>query len=134
MLVVIKDYIVDKFLTWHTGVNKQTRAWRKWQDENIVRRANTIENMFMNFKYILPVTTHIFNHDEPFGWVPCQDFQQYMYPRRALGDCAVYYFARGSRNQWDGKFHIDDCFGEQDQVFVATNNELDAMMITLKYS
>jgi hypothetical protein len=134
MLAVIKDYIVDKFLTWHTGLSKQERIWRKWQEENIVRRANTIENMFMNFKYIIPVTTQIFNHAEPFGWVPCRDFQQYMYPKRALGDCTVYTFTRGSRNQWDGKFHIDDCFGESDQVFVATNNEVDAMMITLKYS
>jgi hypothetical protein len=128
-----KDYIVDKWLTWRTGLTKQDRIWHKWRRENIVHSANTIENMFMNFDYILPVTTKIFNPKEPFGWVPCKDFQQYMYPRRDLNNCTVYYFARGERNKWDGRFHIDE-FGGYDQVFVATNNSKDAVMIALKYS
>jgi predicted ribosome-associated RNA-binding protein Tma20 len=89
--------------------------------------------MFTNFKYIIPVTSEIFDYQEPFSWVPCEDFEQYMYPRRDLDNCAVYHFARGSRDQWDGLFHLDDCFGEGDQVFVATNNNEDAMMISLKY-
>ena len=124
------EYIKDKWLTWRTGLDKQTQTWLKWEDENIVHRAGTIENMFMNFKYILPVTTMIFDHSEPFGWMPSKDFRQYMYPNRALGDNAVYYFARGYRDEWD--FHFNEFTG--DQVFVATNNEVDAMMITLKYS
>ena len=128
------EYIKDKYLTWRTGNDKQTRIWLKWEDENIVHRARTIENMFMNFKYILPVTTQIFNHAEPFGWHPTKEFREYMYPNRELGDNTVYYFARGTRNQWDGRFHLDGCFGERDQVFVATNNERDAIMIALKYT
>ena len=88
----------------------------------------------MNFEYILPVSTNIFHLDEPFGWTPCKDFKQYMYPNRALGDCAVYYFARGYRDEWDVRFHLNDMRPEQDQVFVATNNGVDAMMIALKYS
>lgn len=129
------EYIKDKWLTWRTGLTKQERVWHKWQDENIVRRASTIENMFMHFKYILPVSTQIFA-DGPFGWVslPCTDFKQYCYPNRDLDNCAVYIFARGYRDQWDGMFHLNDLRHEQDQVFVATNNEVDAMMITLKYS
>lgn len=128
------EYIVDKWLTWRTGQDKQTRTWLKWEEENIVHRAGTIENMFMHFKYILPVTTQIFNHAEPFGWHPTKEFREYMYPNRELGDNTVYYFARGTRNQWDGRFHLNGCFGERDQVFVATNNEKDAFMIALKYS
>jgi hypothetical protein len=128
------EYIKDRWLTWRTGLPKQEREFQKWEEENIVHRASTIENMFMNFKYILPVTTQIFNHAEPFGWHPTKEFRQYMYPNRALGDNTVYYFARGTRNQWDGRFHLDGCFGERDQVFVATNNEKDAFMIALKYS
>ena len=129
----LKDYVVDRWLTWRTGQDKQTRDFNKWYDETVVRQASTIENVFMNFQYIIPVSTKIFNLDEPFGWCPCQDFKQYLYPRRSLGDNAVYYFARGYRDQWDGKFHLNDLRHEQDQVFVATNNSKDAMMITLKY-
>ena len=130
----IVEYIVDKYLTWRTGNDKQTRTWLKWEEENIVRRASTIENRFMHFKYILPVTTQIFNHAEPFGWYPNKEFREYMYPNRELGNNAVYYFARGYRDQWDGKFHLHDLRAEQDQVFVATNNERDAIMIALKYT
>lgn len=128
------EWIVDKWLTWRTGLDQQERNWRKWQEENIVLCATTIENMFMNFEYIIPVSTRIFDLDEPFGWCPCKDFKQYLYPTRSLGDNAVFYFARGYRDQWDGKFHLNDLRHEQDQVFVATNNERDAIMISLKYS
>lgn len=88
----------------------------------------------MNFKHIIPVTTNIFDLDEPFGWCPCDDFKQYLYPIRSLGDCAVYCFARGYRDKWDNRFHLNDLLHEQDQVFVATNNKNDAIMIALKYS
>lgn len=124
----------DKWLTWHTGKDKQTREWEAWRDVNIVLRANTVENMFMNFKHIIPVSTNIFDLDEPFGWAPCKDFKQYLYPTRQLGDNAVFYFARGFRDQWDGQFHLNDIRAEEDQVFVATNDDRDAMMIALKYS
>ena len=130
----IIEYIADRYLTWRTGLDKQTRDHRKWFNENVVHGAGTIENMFMNFKYIIPVSTNIFCFDEPFGWTPSKDFKQYMYPSRALGDCTVYYFARGFRDQWDGRFHINDLRHEQDQLFVATNNDNDAVMIALKYS
>lgn len=128
------EWIVDKWLTWRTGQNKQTREYLKWYDETVVMRACTIENVFMNFKYIVPVSTKIFDLDEPFGWTPCEDFKQYMYPARALGDNTVYYFARGYRDPWDGLFYLDDLRHDRDQVFVATNNSKDAMMIALKWS
>jgi len=132
--VQVIEYIVDRYLTWRTGVDKQTRDHRKWYDETVVHRASTIENMFMNFKYIIPVSTNIFFLDDPFGWTPSKEFRQYMYPARDLGDCSVYYFARGYRDQWDGRFHLNDLRCDQDQVFVATNNDNDAVMIALKYS
>ncbi len=128
------EYIKDKWLTWHTGLDKTTRNHRKWYEETVIQSAGTIENMFMNFKHIVPVSTNIFDFDEPFGWCPCKDFKQYLYPNRQLGDCSVYYFARGYRDQWDGRFHLNDIRHEQDQLFVATNNDRDAIMIALKYS
>lgn len=128
------EWIKDRYLTWCTGLNKQQRVWRKWQEENIVLRASTIENMFMHFKHIVPVSTRIFDLDEPFGWAPCEDFQQYQYPNRELGNNAVFYIARGYRDRWNGQFHLNDLIHDQDQVFVATNNDVDAMLIALKYS
>ena len=128
------EWIQDRYLTWRTGYNKQERAWNEWQQNTIVYRAHTIENMFMNFKYIIPVNTSIFDYSDPFGWAPCQDFKQYMYPVRELGDNAVYSFKRGYWNHVDARFHICDFAGDTDQVFVATNNDQDAIVIALKYS
>lgn len=132
--MVVIERIRDRYLTWRTGLDKQTRDHRKWYDETVAHHAGTIENMFMNFQYILPVSTNIFDIDEPFGWSPSKDFRQYMYPNRALGDNTVYYFARGYRDEWDGRFHINEFRCDQEQVFAATNNETDAVMIALKYS
>jgi len=128
------EWIKDKYLTWKTGYDKQEREWRKWQDTNIVFRANTVQNKFMHFKYIIPVSTQIFDESEPFGWCPHKEFKQYLYPQRELGDNAVYSFERGYWNQHDNRFHICDLIAELDQVFVATNNEQDAIMIALKYA
>lgn len=128
------EYIKDQYLTWRTGLNKKDRDWYKWQGGHINARSTTIENMFMHFEYIIPVSTQIYDLSYPFGWVPCEDFKQYLYPNRELGDNAVYYFARGYRDPWDGRFHLNDIRAEQDQVFVATNNKVDAVMIALKYS
>ena len=128
------ERIKDRYLTWRTGQDKPTRDFRNWYDGTVVSRAGTIENMFMHFKYIIPVSTNIYDLSHPFGWIPCEDFKQYMYPNRQLGDNTVYYFARGYRDKWDGKFHLNDLRHEQDQVFVATNNERDALMIVLKYT
>jgi hypothetical protein len=128
------EWVKDRYLTWRTGLNKEDRDWYKWQGGHIVNRATTIENMFMHFDHIIPVSTKIFDLSYPFGWVPCEDFKQYLYPARELGDNTVYYFARGYRDPWDGKFHLNDMRCEQDQVFVATNNSKDAVMIALRYS
>lgn len=128
------EWIKDCWLTWRTGLDRQTRDHQKWYRETVVQTAITVENMFMNFKYIVPVSEKIFDLDEPFGWVPCEDFKQYMFPNRNHDNCVVYYYARGYRDPWDGRFHLNDLRCEQDQVFVATNNEVDAMMIALKYS
>ena len=132
--MAVINWIIDRYLTWRTGCNKEERAWRQWCDQNIVARATTIENMFMNFQYIIPVSTSIFDANEPFGWCPCEDFKQYLYPNRELGDNAVYYFARGYRDPWDGQFHFNELRCDPDQVFVATNNLSDAITITLRWA
>ncbi len=128
------ELIKDKYLTWRTGKNKQLRTWEKWRDETIVFRAGTVENMFMNFKHIIEVDPDkIFDLDEPFGWNTKAEFDQFQYPHRELGNNTVWYWCRCTKNQWDGKLHFDE-MGGSDYLFVATNNDKDAIIIALKYS
>jgi hypothetical protein len=89
--------------------------------------------MFMHFKYIIEVDTNKFTDPaEPFGWVPCADAKQYFWPDRPLGNNAVWRFERVIWDQWDKCWHINS-LGDEDKIFVATNNDKDATMIALKY-
>jgi hypothetical protein len=129
-----KEKIIDWYLTRRTGKSRAQRDWESWYEQNVVYRAHTIENMFMHFKHVIEVRPdRFFDHREPFSWVPNTDARQYFWPQRELGDNAVWRFERVVKDTWDGRWHVNDVMGE-DRVFVATNNEQDAVMIALKYS
>lgn len=133
-MVRIKDYIVDKWLTWRTGKPRAEREWIEWYEENVVYRASTIPNMFMHFKHIIVVDANkFFDLCEPFAYVPCADARQYFWPQRELGNNAVWRFERVIWNQWQNQWDING-MGDRDKVFVATNDDRDAMMIALKYA
>jgi hypothetical protein len=134
MIRRVLESLQDQYLTWHTGRAREDREFRQWADCTVVQNATTIENMFQNFRHIVPVSTRVFDLDEPFGWIPCPEFREFLYPTRPLGHNAVWYFARGFRDAWDGRFHISDLRAEQDQVFVATNSDQDAVIIALRWS
>lgn len=130
----LKDILIDKYLTWRTGKNKAQREWEEWYEVNVVYRASTIDNMFMHFKHVIEVDIKKFmDPHEPFAWVPNSDAKQYFWPQRALGNNAVWRFERLYWNQWEQRWYIND-MGDTEKVFVATNNERDAIMIALKYS
>jgi hypothetical protein len=125
--------IEDKYITWRTGKDKSQREWEAWYEQNVVYRASTIDNMFMNFKHVIEVDVGKFTDPcEPFTWVPCKDARQYFWPARKLGENAVWRFERVYWNEWEKRWHIND-MGDADKIFVATNNDRDAMMIALKY-
>ena len=133
-LTSLLEILKDKYLTWRTGKNKTQRMWEEWVDKTIVRRAHTVENYYANFKYIIRVNPNlIWNMYEPFGWVTVKEFKQYEYPIKELGDNAVVNWFRVEYNQWSNMYDINEMYG-YDMTFVATNNEQDALMITLKYA
>lgn len=130
---ILKD-LKEQYLNWRTGTTAEERIWQKWIDVNVVIRASTVENKLMHFKHIIEVKPERwFDYSEPFGWIPVKDARKFLYPSRPLGDNAVWIWVRGDRNQWDGFFHEDE-LGGRDCLFVATNNDRDAMLIALKYS
>jgi hypothetical protein len=129
----LKEYIVDRWLTWRTGKSKEEREWIQWYEENVVYRASSITNMFQNFKHVIEVDTHKFmDPAEPFAWVPNKDARQYFWPQRPLGNNAVWRFERVILDKWTNTWYISG-MGDQDKVFVATNNDKDAIMIALKF-
>lgn len=134
MKTTLKEYLVDRYLTWRTGDDKATREWKAWYETNVNYRATRINDMFKNFKYVILVDIDKFvDHSEPFTWVPNKDARQYFWPQRELGNNAVWRFERvirypSTNNEWEV-----NSIGGEDHIFVATNNDRDAMMITLKY-
>lgn len=130
----LKEYISDKYLTWRTGKDKAQRDWEAWYERNVVYRASTIENMFMHFEHIIEVDWRKFITDGGMGcWVPVEGARQYFHPQRELGNNAVWRIERVRKDQWDNRWHVNELCGE-DRIFVATNNEQDALMIALKYA
>lgn len=129
----IKKYIVDRWLTWRTGKDKPTRDWEAWYETNVVYRAGTVSNMFMHFKHVIVVSPNtFFDLREPFAYVPCEDARQYFWPQRPVTETCVWRFERVMWNQWTEEWDING-MGDRDKVFVATNNDADAIMIALKY-
>jgi hypothetical protein len=127
------EWVKDKWLTWRTGKSKEEREWADWYETTVVYRASTIPNMFMHFKHVIEVDTFKFmDPAEPFAWVPCADAKQYFWPQRPVTNTCVWRFERVIWDKWDNCWHINT-LGDEDKVFVATNNDRDAMMIALKY-
>lgn len=126
------DYLEDKYLTWKTGKNKAEREWNAWYEQNVNYRAHRISSMFEKFKHIIEVDIETFiDPHEPFTWVPCADAKQYFWPQRELGNNAVWRYERVIP-YGDNEYYING-IGDREIIFVATNNDVDAMMIRLKY-
>ena len=128
------EWIRDWYLTRKTGKTKAEREFIAWYEQNVNYRATRIKNMFENFEHVVIVDLNKFvDHAEPFTWVPCADARQYFWPARPLGENAVWRFERVINcpaTAWE--WEVNELGGE-DKIFVATNNERDAMMIALKY-
>ena len=128
------DWASEKYRTWRTGKSKEQREWEAWYEANVIYCANDITNMFMHFKHIILVDVDKFvDHSEPLVWVPCKDAKQYFWPQRELGNNAVWRFERVIWDEWDQRWHVNELAGD-DHIFVATNNDDDALLITLKFT
>jgi hypothetical protein len=131
------EFLIRKYHVWKTRRHDQKLAikFKIWREQTVNLRADSIQSMFKNFKFLIQVdSAKFFNHASPHpGWHTVDSFIQYEYPNRGLGDNAVWIFERGVWDFWNKEFHINT-LGNMDLVFVATNNERDAILITLKYS
>jgi len=130
----MKEWIVDKWLTWRTGKTRDEREWDAWYNENVNWLSPTISSMFEKFKHVIVVDADKFmDPREPFTWVPNKEANEYFWPVRKLGENCVWRFERvywhiGAQD-W-----VVNGMGDRDSIFVATNNDQDAIMITLKYT
>ena len=138
------DNIKDRWITWRTGKSRAVREWEAtqkqarrdweaWYNTNVNWRAYDITNMFENFKHVIEVSTDKFLWDGGLDWVPHPDAKQYFWPHRPLGENCVWRLERVSWNPWEKRWNINEIAGE-DKVFVATNSDEDAIMITLKWT
>lgn len=123
------EWIVDRWLTYRTGKTKVQRDYEAWYNINVNSRARTAEEMFCNFKHVIQVDFWKFFDVHMFTELK-EELLQYRYPQRALGNNIVYEVLRGEQLQ--NTFYITD-FGNEDRVYVATNNSEDAMILALKY-
>lgn len=133
--MILFDNIKDWYLTRTTGYTKAEREYKAWYEQTVNVRATRIKDIFRNFKHIVIVDPNkFFNLEHPFGWTVREDTKHYFWPNRALGENCIWEFHRvmcEPSTAWE--WEINELGGE-DKVFVATNNEQDAVMLALKYS
>ena len=135
MVLEFKEWIVDKYLTWRTGYNKEQRKYREWYYTHVVVRATEIDNMFGRFKHVLIVDPDkFFDYAEPFGWVPVEQARSYFWPNRPIETTCVWRFERAMRCPSTGNRWAINELGGTDTVFVACNSDEDALMISLLYA
>jgi hypothetical protein len=125
------ENLKDRYLTWRTGKPRQVREFQAWADVAVNLRASTAQAMFSNFEYVFTVDYNKFFFDAGMFLELDPGTKPYMFPQRALGDNLVYANLRGEEYE-SGEFYITD-FGNEDRVYVATNNSKDAVMIALLY-
>ena len=125
------ENLKDRYLTWRTGKPRQVREFEAWAEVTVNLRASTAQEMFRNFEYVFTVDFNKFFFDAGMFLEPDPGTESYIFPQRKLGDNLVYASLRGEEMP-DGLFHITD-FGNEDRVYVATNNSKDATIIALLY-
>ena len=129
----IWEKIKDRWLTWRTGKDASQREWDAWCDAIINRRAHTVENYYYKFKHIIEVDpAKVFDTTCPFGWTYVEDFHQFAFPSRELGNNTMCDWFRCIHGP-DGQWHINE-IGGGDHLFAATNSDADAIVIALKYT
>ena len=127
------EKLEDWYLTKRTGKNKAERAWEAWYEQMVNYRASDITQMFEKFNYVIEVDPNKFFQFDPFTWVPTEDAKQFFWPARELGTNCVWRFERVVWNEWDQRWHVNELAGG-DHVFVACNDEKDAVILSLKYA
>jgi hypothetical protein len=103
-----------------------------WNSKFVNQSAATVEDYFHHFKYILIVDPR--KALSITSSYPIVAFSEYEYPNRPRSEASlIRIFRVTTRNETDGKHYFDEVWG-RDTVFVATNNEQDAVMITLRFT
>lgn len=128
------DQVRERWTTWRTGKTREEREWEAWVKANINWRSNRVRDVFRTFQYVIDVDPDKFLVDHALTCIPHPDARQYFYPAQPLGRNAVWKVMRvikcpATADEWE----INELGGE-DRLFVATNNEQDALVISLRWS
>ena len=128
------EQIKDWYYFKKTGYTRAEREYRSWYESAINWRATRVRDIFHNFHHIIIVDPEKFFDYDPLAYSPKKEIHQYFWPQRTLGENAVWRWERVIKcPATAGEWTVNELGGE-DILFVATNNERDAIMIALKYS
>lgn len=134
------DQVRERWTTWRTGKTREEREWEAWVKANINWRSDRVRDIFGTFRYVIDVDPDKFLVDHALTWVPHPDARQYFYPVRPLGRNAVWKIMRvhqqtgiGLDGETQAEWFVNELGGE-DRLFVATNSEQDAVIISLRWS
>jgi hypothetical protein len=130
--------LIEQIKDWYyfkkTGYTRAERDYKEWYESTVNWRATRVRDIFHNFRHVIVVDPEKFFDYDPLAYYPKKEAQQYFWPHRVIGENAVWRWERVMRTPSTGNEWAVNELGGEDTVFVATNNERDAVMIALKYS
>lgn len=128
--------IKERYMDWRYPTTKHQRRLEAWLRPRIFYPGRTPKEYFCGFKFVVRVnydSVYSGPYDGMFGRSMCQDFKAYLYPTRSFeeGPC-IALIDRGLWNKYTGEFEFNGLGGD-DEMFVATNNEDDVIMLALRF-
>ena len=122
-----------KLSRWHRH-RRYCQQWthrQQWLDTHINHRASTVRTQFAYFRHVIPVDYRATYTPDPMAWVLTPELKAMAWPAR-LSEHAIFVTDKRVVQRADD-WEFDDWAG-YDQAFVMTNNDEEALWITLKYS
>jgi hypothetical protein len=104
-------------------------------NSKINHRANTLHEKYSKFKHVIFVDYNKVFDSDGFFDVYCDDIKQYFYPFKTIEESTQVFYERvvPSYTIDNKREYILNGIGTTDILICATDNDIDAMMITLKY-
>ena len=133
MLQKIKNYIKTK--QQERADKAEEKRKLDYFKSKINYRANTLHEKYAKFKHVIFVDHNKVFKFDGFYEIYCDDIKQYFYPFKTIEESTQVFYERVAPSYTidNKREYLLNCIGTTDILICATDNDIDAMMIALKY-
>lgn len=136
MLRAFKAWIIGWLPARVPLVTGRERVLRRWVVNHADRDAKTARWLLKSFKHVIEVNpAKFFAFEENGVLVPVEIWNEFSFPHRRLEDSCMFALLNCSWENGDLKLSVEDQRrGKNTHLFVATNSDDDALLLSLLFS